>query len=99
VGQILRAREEADKRPALLGGVIANGPPQYGIARLERIEDRALAHLTLDFQADLAVDVHELPQVGRQQHPDHSSVCTSTDSTAGRSRTMGAQLSPASADA
>src|SRR6266852_7164541 len=37
-------------------------------------------------------------------HRDHgsmsqASVCTSTDSTAGRSRTIGAQLSPASADA
>ena len=31
--------------------------------------------------------------------PGHGSVCTSTDSTAGRSRTIGAQLSPASADA
>src|SRR5712671_6443397 len=29
----------------------------------------------------------------------HGSVCTSTDSTAGRSRTIGAQLSPASAEA
>src|SRR6267378_1083322 len=29
----------------------------------------------------------------------HASVCTSTESTPGRSRTMGAQLSPASADA
>src|ERR1700675_511841 len=29
----------------------------------------------------------------------HGSVCTSTESTPGRSRTIGAQLSPASADA
>src|ERR1700704_1938442 len=29
----------------------------------------------------------------------HASVCTSTESTPGRSRTIGAQLSPASADA
>src|SRR6184192_832297 len=29
----------------------------------------------------------------------HFSVCTSTDNTAGRSRTIGAQLSPASVDA
>ena len=31
--------------------------------------------------------------------PGHGRVCASTDSTAGRSRTIGAQLSPASADA
>src|SRR5205807_5311878 len=32
-------------------------------------------------------------------HGHHPSVCTSTDSTAGRSRTIGFQLSPASAEA
>src|SRR3981081_4864587 len=31
--------------------------------------------------------------------PAYASVCTSTESTAGRARTIGAQLSPASADA
>ena len=30
-------------------------------------------------------------QVDRQHHPDHGSVWTATDSTAGRSRTIGAQ--------
>ena len=41
----------------------------------------------------------ERPKVGRQEHADHGSVCTSTDSTAGRSRTMGVQWSPPSGEA
>src|SRR5206468_3348594 len=38
------------------------------------------------------------PAMRREHHPDHGSVCTSTDTTDGRSRTIGAQLSPALAD-
>ena len=34
------------------------------------------------------------PQVNRKQHPNHFSVWTSTDSTAGRSRTIAVQLFP-----
>ena len=44
----------------------------------------------------------EIAQMGRQHDPDrpgHDSVCTSTDSTGGRSRTIGLQLSPESAEA
>jgi hypothetical protein len=35
----------------------------------------------------------------RKHHPDHQSVCTSTESTAGRSRTIGAHVSPPSGEA
>ena len=35
----------------------------------------------------------------RQDDPDHGKVCASTETTDGRSRTMGVQLSPASAEA
>ena len=44
-----------------------------------------------------AADLREVAQMIREDHPNHS-VCTSTDSTAGRSRTIGFQLSPASAE-
>jgi hypothetical protein len=37
--------------------------------------------------------------MARKYSPDHDSVCTSTESTEGRSLTMGAQVSPASDDA
>src|SRR5262249_16936015 len=50
-------------------------------------------------EGPLAVDPRELGQVRRKHDADHRRVCTSTESTGGRSRTMGAQRSPASADA
>src|SRR6202008_2962543 len=52
----------------------------------------------LDGQRHLAVHPRERPEVGRQDHPDHVSDWTSTDRTAGRSRTIGIQLSPPSAE-
>ena len=98
VRQVSRAGEEPDEGSALLCDVIANRSAQHRVAGLKRVENRALRHQTLDVETDLAVDARELPQVRRQHNADHESVWTSTESTAGRSRTMGAQLSPASAD-
>src|SRR5207245_8241913 len=46
----------------------------------------------------LVTHLRQSAQMGRQDDADHRRVWTSTDSTAGRSRTMGVQLSPASAD-
>ena len=69
-------------------------PPVTQRAVLDALGDRAL-----DVELDLAVDPRQRPQVGRQHDPDHGSVCTSTDTTAGRCCTMGAQRSPASAEA
>ena len=74
-------------------------PAQHRVAGLERVEDRALRDLTLDVELHLAVDVCEGAQMCREHDSDHGSVWTSTDTTDGRSRTMGAQLSPASAEA
>src|SRR5436309_2569622 len=73
--------------------------PQHRIRRLERVEDRSLRDRALDLEAHFASDLRQRPQMRRQYDTDHDSVCTSTESTAGRSRTIGAQLSPASADA
>src|SRR5438309_1269253 len=100
VGQVPLACKEPQERPALLGDVIADRAPQHGIPRLERIQyggarDRPPLG---DVERHLAFDLRQRAQVRRQHHADHASVWTSTDSTAGRSRTMGAQLSPASAE-
>ena len=74
-------------------------PRSIGIAGLERVEDRALRRPALDVNLHLVADVRQRPQMWRQYHSNHGNVCTSTESTAGRSRTIGAQVSPASADA
>ncbi len=99
VGQIPLAGEEPHERSALLRDVVADRPAQHRIPGLERVEDRALRDLTLDVERYLAMDVCQRPQMSWEHNTDHGSVWTSTDNTAGRSRTIGAQLFPASADA
>src|SRR5215471_8579188 len=96
--QILAAGEEPDKRAALLRDMIADRPAQHRIARLQRVEHRALRDRTFDVEHHFAIDLRELAQMCWQRDSDHDSVWTSTETTAGRSRTMGAQLSPASPD-
>src|SRR5438132_13272153 len=54
--------------------------------------------LSLHDALPISFDLRQRPEVRREHHADHRSVCTSTDRTAGRSRTMGVQLSPASGD-
>ncbi len=99
MGKIFLAGKESQEGPALLCVVIANSAAQHGIARLERLEHRALRDHTLDLKLHFAPYVRQRPKVLRKFDSNHGSVCTSTDSTAGRSRTIGFQLSPASAEA
>src|SRR5262245_13887035 len=99
VREILAAGEEAHEGPASLRHVVADRPAQHRVARLERVEDRALRGIAVDLELHLAVDARERAQVCGETDPDHGSVWTSTESTGGRSRTMGDQASPASAEA
>ena len=97
--QILLASEESQKWPPLQRDLIANRPAQHGITGLKRIEHRPLRERSLDFERHLAAHVRQRSQMLREYDADHGSVCTSTESTPGKSRTIGFQLSPASADA
>lgn|ERR1700733_10705497 len=97
--QIFLAGEESQKRPPLPRNLIANRPAQHGIASLKRVKHRRQRDRSYDFELHFAPCMCQCSQMLREYDPDHSSVCTSTDSTAGKSRTIGAQLSPASADA
>ena len=99
MGEILLAGKEPQEWPALLRDVIADCPLQRGIARLERVQDRPLGGLTLDLDRYFTVHARKRPQVCRKFNADHGNVWTSTETTAGKSRAMGAQLSPASVDA
>src|SRR5262245_4823090 len=99
VRQVLFAGEKAQHRPALVRTVVADRPAQHRIAGLQRVEDRALRRHALDLELNLALDARQHPQMIRQHHSDHDSVWTSTDSTYGRWVTIGAQLSPPSAEA
>ena len=99
VRPIFAARKKAQKGPSLQRVVVADRAPQHGIASLECVQDGALRDRTLNLNAHFHADVRQSPQMRRQYNSNHGSVCTSTESTAGRSRTMGAQLFPASRDA
>ena len=79
--------------------MVADGPAQHGIAGFEGVENRSLSDRGLDLDLHLAADMGQSSQMLREYDSDHGSVCTSTLSTPGKSRTIGFQLSPASADA
>jgi hypothetical protein len=79
--------------------MVADGAAQHRIGRLERVQDRAHRDLTFNVECHLTGNARQCPQMCGEYDSDHDSVWTSTESTAGRSRTMGSQLSPASADA
>ena len=79
--------------------LVPDRPAQHRVAGLQGVEHRPLRRLPLHLELHLAADLRQPAQVRRQDDSNHGRVCTSTDRTAGRSRTMGVQLSPASADA
>src|SRR5947209_9936523 len=95
--QVLLAGEKSQECAALLGNMIADGAAQHGVAPFQSIEDRALCHRALDVQLHFIANLRQVAQMIRKYYPDHGSVCTSTESTAGRSCTMTFQLSPPSA--
>ena len=104
VRQILLAREEAQKGPPLQRRVVADSTAQHGVRCLQRIQYRANRRRCSSINLNLVPrNSGQRPQVRRQFDTNldgtHASVCTSTDSTGGRSRTIALQLSPASADA
>ena len=81
--------------------VIADRPAQDGELPLERVEHGALRHRAADLELHLVGDTRQVPQMRRKDDTDHgqASVCTSTETTGGRSWTMAFQVSPASLDA
>jgi len=90
---------QAEERPAPLRDMVAERPLQHRKAGLEDVQERSLSYRTRDLESRLAAHVREQPWMMRECDANHGGVWTSTDSTAGRSRTMGARLSPASFDA
>ena len=69
------------------------------MARLQRVQHRALRRGASDLQLDHASDAGQYLEIFRQDDLDHDSVWTSTDSTGGRSRTIASQLPPPSGEA
>jgi hypothetical protein len=81
-------------------GVVADGPAKHGVGGLDGVEDGTLGDRPFDLDAHLALDPGQHAKVRGEEDPDgHAMVWASTERTAGRSRTMGDQLSPASREA
>src|ERR1700760_2883801 len=96
--EILLASKEPQKRPPLPRPVLSNRSLQRRIPRLQRIQHRLECHLPRYLERYLTLDPRQRSQVRRPFNPNHAIVGPSTDRTAGRSRTIGAQLSPPSDD-
>jgi hypothetical protein len=79
--------------------LVADRSLQGRIAGLECIQNGALRDRTPYVELHFAGNARKRPQMGREYDSSHDKVWASTDTTLGRSRTMGVQLSPASADA
>src|SRR5215510_4258747 len=96
---ILLARKEPHEGPALFCNVITDRSAQHWITGLEGVEHRTLGDRSCHFKLHLGADASQRLQMIGKHDTNHGSVCTSTERTAGRSRTMGAQWSPASGEA
>src|SRR6516225_4024735 len=102
MGEIFRARKETQEGSSLTCDMVADRAPQHRVACFDRVDDRADRDRAVHFKLNLAVHVRKRAQVRRQHYANrtrlHAIVWTSTDNTAGRSRTMGLHVSPASAE-
>jgi hypothetical protein len=85
--------------PTLLRPMLADCAAQHRILRLQCVQNCVQRHRASDLKFNHRVDLRQRPQVRGHHHADHHSTCTSTDNTAGRSRTIGIQLLPSSAEA
>lgn len=103
VRYVLATGKESQERPALSRDVLANRPTQHRILCLQCIEDRSSCHFALNLNCHISADACKRPQMRRHYNPNHGpyhdNAWTSTERTGGRSRTIGAQVSPASGDA
>lgn len=69
------------------------------MAGLERVEHRAHRDGFRHFKLHFAVHAREMAQMKWKHDANHGRVCTSTDKTPGRSRTMGFHELPPLAEA
>ena len=91
VGKIHFASEESQECAALMRDLVTDRPAQRRITGFERVEDRALRDGTGNVKRYLAAGAGEDAKVLGKDDSDHVSVCTSTETTAGKSLTIGIQ--------
>src|SRR5437870_11658000 len=99
VRNVFAASEEADERATLERVVLANRAAPHRVFVFERAAHIFHRRRAIKSDMHFVADFGESPEVMRKNNSNHLSVCTSTDRTAGRSRTIGFHESPLSADA
>ena len=82
-----------------MGDMIAYRSLQHWIFGFNSVQHRALSHRSVELKFHFPIEMGESTQVRRKDNSYHGNVWISTDSTAGRSRTIGFHVSPAFADA
>jgi len=97
-GEIFSACKKSQKRTALLGHMVADGSGKHRKLRLQGIEHGPLRDRPRDIELNFRIDARQISQMIWERDADHASVWTSTENTAGRSRTIGIQLSPESGE-
>ena len=98
MGEVLLAGEEPDERPSPARGRVTEGAAQRGVGGFEGVDDASLGGRPAHLELHLPTGASQVSQVVGEQDSDHGSVCTSTDRTRGRSRTMAVHDFPESAD-
>src|SRR5215475_13013745 len=96
--QVFAAGKKTNHWPANLRHLIAHRPAQHWIFRFNRVQQRALSQRSVELKFYFTFDVRQRTQIRRKNDAYHCTVCTSTDNTAGRSRTIDFHLSPASTE-
>ena len=98
-GEVFTACKVADERASIVGHVLPDGTAEHGVAFLERIQGGLNRGLAPNLHLYLAAGLRQRLERCGQDQPDHGSVWTSTEYTAGKSRAIGFQLPPPSGDA
>src|SRR5438128_373206 len=78
--------------------MLSDCPREFGISRFESVQDRTNGNGLGDIDCHFAADLRQISQMKRQYDADHFRVCTSTERTAGKSRTIAFHESPPSAE-
>src|SRR6266568_7883990 len=99
VRNIFAASEEPNQRTAFESSVLANCAAQHRVFRFDRVENRFHSRRSIKIEMYLIANLRQRSEMMRKNDSNHFSVCTSTDRTAGKSRTIGFHESPASDDA
>ena len=96
MGDVRFTREEPYERPTLLSDVVADGSAQNRELVFESVKHSHLGDWGFDYHLYFAGHPGKRLQVRREHDPDHGRLCTSIESTAGKSLAMAIQESPES---